>query len=185
MDDQLQQHNLRIGSLEQAMRSAAQQSQEKLQKDNQEKVLKFIMELNAKAFDKAQAYTNVIIIAGYASAFSLWSSTKASLPQNANILFALLIGISIACFILYEIYGMIERAKLLKLNRALILEGLPPDAFLRKLEEVKNAENKSIAVGTKVWTIAIALTVPPALLSIFLLFYNYMAILIGFTLWPQ
>ncbi len=109
--DELRRQGMQLNALQEALTKMAQQQQEKQQQEQAEKVQKFIIELNAKLFEKAQAYTNVIILAGYAGAFTVWSSTKQSLSAKANIVIAGLLAFSLLAFVCHEIYGMIQRSR--------------------------------------------------------------------------
>ncbi|MGJ0426773.1 hypothetical protein [Methylocystis sp.] len=159
-----------------------QMQQEQVQKalqEQQEKIQKALIEASSKAFEKAQAYTNVIIIAGYAGAFSLWSSTKAQLPNKANVIIALLLGFSMLVFVLHEIYGMIQRSIHFHKISPLINMQLPSDEKLRRTEAKAELNNNPI------WIASLLGTIPTALAAIALLFYSYFAILVGWPLWPS
>ncbi len=58
----------------------------------------------AGAYEKANAYTNLIILAGYAGLFALWQFTKENLSRTQVIVSALLTLTSITIFVLFEIY---------------------------------------------------------------------------------
>jgi hypothetical protein len=165
-----------------------QMQQEQVQKalqEQQEKIQKALIEASSKAFEKAQAYTNVIIIAGYAGAFSLWSSTKAQLPNKANVIIALLLGFSMLVFVLHEIYGMIQRSIHFHKISPLINMQLPSDDFIKEFEKLRSAEAKAELNNNPIWIASLLGTIPTALAAIALLFYSYFAILVGWPLWPS
>src|SRR5229473_781460 len=58
----------------------------------------------AGAYEKANAYTNLIILAGYAGLFALWQFTKDNLSRTQVLVSALLTLTSITIFVLFEIY---------------------------------------------------------------------------------
>ena len=58
----------------------------------------------AGAYEKANAYTNLIIVAGYAGLFALWQFTKDNLSRRQVIISGLLTITSLAIFVLFEIY---------------------------------------------------------------------------------
>src|SRR5258708_37946291 len=58
----------------------------------------------AGAYEKANAYTNLIILAGYAGLFALWQFTKDYLSRTQVLVSALLTLTSITIFVLFEIY---------------------------------------------------------------------------------
>ena len=57
------------------------------------------IEIQAAAYDRAAAYSNLILLGGYAGAFALWAYTRDLLTPKATILIALLLAISLATFI--------------------------------------------------------------------------------------
>ena len=58
----------------------------------------------ADSYEKAAAYTNLVIVAGYAGMFALWQFTKDHLSRDQTIGVAILLLVSIAIFVLYEMY---------------------------------------------------------------------------------
>jgi len=50
------------------------------------------------------AYTNLVIVAGYAGLFALWHLTKEHLSRNQILSAALLLLVSIIVFVLFEVY---------------------------------------------------------------------------------
>src|SRR6266542_2059685 len=58
--------------------------------------------LIASLYDKAVAYTNVVIIAGYAAFFAVWANTKSYLGKRETLWAALLVLISILCYVSSE-----------------------------------------------------------------------------------
>jgi len=62
------------------------------------------VKLYSALYDKSTAYTNVIIAVGYAGFFGLWSLTKPSLPNALATIAASLMSMSLAIFVLFEVY---------------------------------------------------------------------------------
>lgn len=56
------------------------------------------------AYNQASAYTNLIIIAGYAGFFALWQMTKDYLGRKQTLFSALLMLFSVLIFMLFEVY---------------------------------------------------------------------------------
>lgn len=70
-------------------------------------------------YDRAHAYTNAIILAGYAAFFAIWSFTRDMVPDRPELLAALLMTISCAVFVGWELLQMISRTwTLLKVTAA-------------------------------------------------------------------
>src|SRR6266700_379417 len=68
----------------------------------------------AGAYEKANAYTNLIVLAGYAGLFALWQFTKDLLSRTQVLTAALLILTSIIIFVLFEIYKAHYTSRLLR-----------------------------------------------------------------------
>lgn len=146
--------------------------------EQQEKLTRVLAESNAKVFEKASAYTNIIILAGYAGGFTIWSSTKAQLGDKANIWVATLLGFSLLVFIGWEIFMMILRSRQFGKVRPLLTSEISPKDFFKKLEVLKNDEAKSTVWFTGIWSVILFLTIGPALAAIAILAFNFYAILI-------
>ena len=180
-----QQNAQKIQSLQEAFAKAAQRALEKEQKEQQEKVQKVLLELNSKVFEKAQAYVNVITLSGYAGAFAIWSSTKASLTSKTNISVAFLLGVSITIFVFYEIFAMLVRTKGLVRTRKLVAGNMEPPQFFEKLKKAQEDEARESTKYMVPWMVVFVFCIVTAVLAIGLLFYNYFALLVGWSMWPS
>lgn len=96
----------RIAYLEKQYEQDRHERQQRDQQSAFESLLEFNIELTSAAYEKSIAYTNAIVIAGYAVAFTIWSSTREQLPKHTEILSALLLLISATAFIIFEITKM-------------------------------------------------------------------------------
>jgi hypothetical protein len=61
---------------EQTLQDVIRQTEEKQQKDVAEKIIEAQIKIITASYDRAVAYTNVIVVAGYAAFFGLWTLTK-------------------------------------------------------------------------------------------------------------
>lgn len=168
-----------------ALQKAIAGLQDKALADQQEKIKKALIEINTKTFEKAQAYTNVIILAGYAGSFTVWTYTRASLPEKANITIALLLGMSLLTFVFWEIFAMCVRARELMRTRPLLAGDMPPEKFFEALKTMQESEQKMQLWLLPIWLVILFITVATAFSAIGLLFYNYIALLIGWPAWPK
>ena len=55
--------------------SIAKAAQEKAEADA-ERVRQMVIDIQTKAFDRASAYTNLLMLGGYAGAFAIWNFTR-------------------------------------------------------------------------------------------------------------
>lgn len=62
------------------------------------------IKLLSASYDKAMAYTNLIILAGYAGFFGLWNLTKGLLSPCQEAFSALFMLCSLTIFVVFEIY---------------------------------------------------------------------------------
>jgi hypothetical protein len=169
----------------QGLSKAVSELQANAAKERQDKVRSTIIEINAKVFDKAQAYTNVIILAGYAGAFTIWTYIKANLPLRAHLVVALGLGFSLLLFILFEIFGMIMRTRSLLRVRRVISDESTPEQFFANLKVAQKAEAAQFGWVMPLWAVVLTVCVTSALFAISVLFYNAFALLIGWQPWPR
>ncbi|AJF49001.1 TPA: hypothetical protein ACGJ7L_002302 [Pseudomonas aeruginosa] len=66
-----------------------------------------LMQLNEKLMTQASNYTNLIMVAGYAGLFGLWSTLVGRLPQWLYALCGLLALLSLLLFVSWEIIKMV------------------------------------------------------------------------------
>jgi len=64
-------------------------------------------DLLAETYNRAMAYTNFIMVGGYAGFFALWGLTKEYLSKGQVYWSALFILISIGSFVVFEVFKMI------------------------------------------------------------------------------
>ncbi len=113
-------------------------------------------ELLSSSFSHAQAYTNAVILGGYASFFAIWNFTKPQLTDGQILWSALLMSLSLMSFVAFEIYGMIFRSQsILELAKAVN----DPGHFETLLKEHKEKEKTRATKYGKVWVIALAISV--------------------------
>lgn len=119
-------------------------------------VLEAQKELTAHAFGQAQAYTNVILVVGYAGFFAIWSFVKADMTRAQVFWSGLLIALSLTAFILWEIYGAFYRSRsLLSLARAVN----DPSNFEKLIAQHRSEERTRVIWLGRVWAITFGFTV--------------------------
>jgi hypothetical protein len=143
------------------------------------------LEINTRVFEKAQAYVNVITIAGYAGGFAIRSSIRSSLPLKLNVAVATSLGMSLVGFVIWEVFVMIVRARNFQKLRPLLLDQMTPEKFFEKLRKLQEDETRSNARLMRTWSVVLFFCLVTALFAIGLLFYNFFAILVNWPLWPR
>jgi len=142
-------------------------------------------QLISEAYERAAAYTNLIVLAGYAGTFTLWSFTADFLPERAEIITALMLGISLFVFCGWEVYKMfITQYGLVNTANTLDIISTPAEYF-ENVEKAKiKAANDQITL-LRYWRIVLLITIPLGFGSALLMFYNFLANLLNFPYWPS
>ena len=142
-------------------------------------VIDALIKVESASFERAIAYCNIIIVAGYAGAFALLSATKNQISIQTLITVALLLGFSLMVFCIWEIIKMFFYTNKTKKTISIIESNLSGSAFLEKREQIEQEQRRSILSMNKWWHIVLSLTIIPAFTAIACLFYNYILILIS------
>lgn len=129
-------------------------------------------ELTAHTFDKAQAYTNVVLLAGYAGFFAIWSFIKPDITKEQVFWSGLLIALSLTAFMLWEIYGSFYRSRsLLGLAKAVN----NPAKFHELLEQHKIDEHARIIRFGRIWVVVFGFTVLTGFSAIGILLWAFVS----------
>lgn len=145
-----------------------------------EKMTEALTKIVSATYDKAVAYTNVILVAGYASFFALWSATKPVLSEHLSIAAVLLMMLSVTIFVFFELFKMVQHGCLFSRHQDLLTDrGARDDPRLlqQRLKEFQDAQRQEGLRHVRVWIIVLWLTVPTALLAVGLLAYNFLVLL--------
>lgn len=122
-------------------------------------VLQPFEDLIKTVYDQARAYTNAIILAGYAAFFAIWSFTRAMVPDRPELLAALLMLISCSVFVAWEVVQMIIRTWTLLGITAACGDG-DPEAPRRLAEYAnKNATTGTVRATIIAWSVVLIITV--------------------------
>jgi hypothetical protein len=147
-------------------------------------VLEAISEITSKTYDRAVAYTNLVILAGFAGSFAIWNNVRDHLLLRANIVIAGLLGISLCFFVFFEIFKAVLTARqFMRTRNILVMEGTPEE-FFAKLKLAKAAETKLMLLLMPVWAVSLTVCLISAVGAVIVLFYNFFALLAGLPLWP-
>ncbi len=109
-------------------------------------------ELLAHTFSAAQSYTNLILVAGYAGFFAIWSQLGADMTKATMFWSGLLISLSIGGFIAWEMYGMITRSRsMLGIARAVN----DPERYEELMQQQRITQHdRAVQVG-RAWLVAL------------------------------
>jgi hypothetical protein len=115
-----------------------------------------------ETFKHASSYANVIVLAGYAAFFALWTSAQAYLHPQLASLTALLMTVSCSIFVLWTVGGMVLTATSLAGYDEALSDSDPQEAHRR--HEIKRIATQSTMI--KPWARALRWTLCPALLAV-------------------
>jgi hypothetical protein len=128
-----------------------------------------LKEIVAHAYSKATAYSNVIIIAGYVALFSIWSVTRDKLPVKAMFVVALLITLSAALFVLFEVFKMVASGIYFrKITKS--LEGVGGPELISKIQQQSKGFELRVA---RVWIFVLVPTLLFGLSALGVLVYYF------------
>lgn len=127
---------------------------------------RFQKEMLAELFSQARAYTNVVIVAGYAGAFAIWNFLSERLTPATGLSVGLLLCISLATYVAWEIYAMVQKQVSMAALR------LAVDDFGRYSSELKLHQEKNqllLRRFERYWPIVMVVAVGSATLAIAML----------------
>ena len=152
---------------------------QKAKKQQQDKRVDVMIEITSALFDKAIAYTNIIIIAGYIAFFTIWGNMKDTMEKNEMLISALAISFSLVVFVFWEVTKMIIHAHI---SRGLMrVINAPPQEFEERLQEQQKAEQQLNIRILRAWYPILVLTVVPALVGAGVLLWSFGRQLFGLS----
>lgn len=175
------QNNQMQGNIQKIMSEALERQLE----DQVEKEIEIRIRIISAAYDKASAYANIIILAGYAAIFTTWSLTKDYLPENAAMTIAMMIGLSLFVFCGWEVFKMIHNGNELNATAKILVKGLPPKQFASEIKKLEIEHQKQAMRMCQWWYGILAVTVSLGFGGALILFYNFAANLLALPFWPQ
>lgn len=120
-----------------------------------EKQISALIQLNEKLMSNATAYTNLIMVAGYAGYFAFWSTLASKIPPWLFNTCGLAITLSLTLFISWEIVKMFWSAKHMRKTQAILGKRTHPNVVV----EFENAFKDFNSRTQKVWLVFLVPTV--------------------------
>ena len=139
------------------------------------------MKILSISYDKAIAYNNVVIVAGYATFFAIWGATKPALTHWISITPALLMVSSATVFVLFELFKMVQSSRtMLQLQSIAADENArkDPEIFQSKMKAFETLQRSVSLRFVRVWVAVLGIAVSTAVAAISLLAYNYICMLL-------
>lgn len=159
---------------EPTLQDVVRQIAEKQQQETAERIIDTQIKIVSASYDKATAYTNFIILAGYAAFFGLWSITKAYLSRDQVLWAALLMSTSAGAFVFFEVYKMAFVTHTFTKKYFSItaqLNGKPLAAILSDIQKFDADSRRDALRFLPVWRVFLLLAVTTGLGGVGTLFY--------------
>ncbi len=127
-------------------------------------------------FDKASAYSNLILAVGYASVFAVWSALRDHLRPGDVRAAGVLLLVSVGAFVSFEIYkvfliSLATRRRAKALDAPVEQLSKDTDEFIAKLQAMEVEHAHSDAKAGKFWPISWAVSVGAGSASLALLMW--------------
>lgn len=151
----------------------AQEQHEKALKDAHEKRIDDFIEILSALYDKSAAYTNLIMAAGYAAFFAVWSNMKLLLTPLQMRVSALAMMLSLIVFVAWELTKMICTS--LNLQKQFDVSQVERQQFDQKLNEYKKSERKFNVKFLAMWPFILVAAIVPAIIAASVLVYAFIA----------
>lgn len=116
----------------------ATQARAKAQQDKDDAVIKVYGQL----YDKASAYTNLLVALGYGGFFAIWSTTKTYLTKKEMLISGLAVLFSLFWFIAWQVFVMISSAKDLLGYEDLVNASVDEFQKVKAAEDLREAKRK-------------------------------------------
>lgn len=158
--------------------------QAKAQAQEEEKFVKAQSDITIKVFERSASYNNVILVAGYAGAFTIWSFTRPQLTDKANIAVALSLLVSLSAFIVFEVVKMAMTGRLIKKKLKVFQSAITIEGRMKALKDIEESNASVLAAFHGYWAVTMFITVVSAGIALGLLAYNFVAVLAGLPRWP-
>ena len=129
-----------------------------------------ILEIATALYDKSIAYTNLILVAGYAAFITVWSSSKDYLSSCQYRSSILLLLFSLLVFVLWEIAKMVMTGLLQQKQAAVV--SASPESFWAEMAKLQQFEQSFLLRSMGAWPIVLAFTIVPGVLAIAILMWG-------------
>lgn len=143
---------------------------------------------SAATIEMAKQYHTTVLSLGYAGAFAIWTFCKDFMPENSQILTALLLGTSLIIYVFFEIFN-VTIIGVLAIRSNIMAQPTPIPDTLEELNtyvsalKAKNAKfqrsMRGLAIGSIIiWPFFFISSLLCGLAGVLLLMYNFIAHLV-------
>lgn len=133
--------------------------------------VEFYTSIIAQSYEKAAAYTNLIIVAGYVLFFTFWNEIRKDLDYFWSSLSVIFMIISVIFFIAWEITQMINSSLYFKKLHETFK--IAPDKYSSEIEGFYKKSNEFKARLASIWVWELVLTIIPGLIGLAILLFVF------------
>ncbi len=159
------------------LQDTSQRADEKHQNEIANKIIETQIKIITAAYDKTMAYTNVIVVAGYAAFFGLWTLTRPYLSKTHALWAALLMCISATIFVMFEVFKMVFTAESLNTQYMTFskrMEGKKAQEVLDGIQKLEQASGKTSLTFVRAWRISLYIVVATGLVGVGILMFAFL-----------
>ena len=161
-------------NLQDALRQASEREQKRVAAEIADTQLRIV----TGAFDKAIAYTNLMIIGGYAGVFGIWQLAKEHLTKEQTLWSALLVLISLTTFIVFEVVKMVFISRALQAKSKVLNSPQArrtPEQLLKQLQDLEATQQIGSTRFHVYWAITVMVAIATALAGVAILGYAFVS----------
>lgn len=142
------------------------------------RVKELVLEVQSTAYGYAMTYTAIIIFGGYAALFTVWTHTKEYLNATTTMWVALLLGVSVLCFVMFEVFKMILTSIEFMKVRSLLVVDYPPAILLEKRAQLARQQNVTVQrIVVPIWIVVLIITIVSGFGAAFILLASFISFL--------
>jgi hypothetical protein len=135
-----------MNNIEQQLKIASELYRQSQLQNQKNETVEILIKVMSASYDKSTAYSNLMLIGGYATFYTVWGKMYAELPSFNMKLSALLMSTSVLFFICWELYKMIFYSDNLR-GLYKITEETNPEKFHKDLNKYKLDEQKKLTIS--------------------------------------
>lgn len=134
--------------------------------------------LVATSYERAGSYFSVVVFGGYAGIFGIWQLASKHLSPLQSLWTAVLVLVSLSAFVMFEVFKTYRASRLLFKKMDLLQPRrvrTEPDAVLRELDELDQAQHERNGVYKWAWYAAFPIAVLGGLGAALILGYAFIS----------
>lgn len=143
------------------------------ERDNVQSHLDTVLQFYCKAFDKAVAYTNVIMLGGYAALFTAWNFAGKLMDSTDIAIVGSLITISCLAFTFWEVYKILYSGRMFKQISNDMAKN--PNEAIKLLFEHGEEQLKHNFMHMKLWVAMLWVALPTGFGAALMIAYVFLA----------